>query len=615
MRLLTALPILLLGGSPAPVAATHAAPAVQAAGGSAILERAEEEYWEFLQRESIGLRLRLGLPIQKLPDLSLEKARADAAFGEALLRRLQEVREAELDHEEELSLAVLRHEARQLVEAATHYWLVFPVTPYAFSFLEAHQAFTSHPFRNRKDVDNYVRLLSAYSGLISTLEKKLREQSRRGILLPKAEIPLVVGVFQTVAKPKEQSLFWVKLERLSGLSGPDRGALAKRSAEAIESQINPALASLVALLSGAYGGRAPDAVGLSQYPGGKEYYRFLVRQNTTLELTPEEIHQIGLAEVEKLNAELEAMRERVGFRGTPAEFRRFLKTDERFFPKTPEEVGERLMAAQNRIVGRIPEFFLRVPKAPYGVKRLEPELEGALTFGYYQIPTASDPKGYYKYNGSNLKERTLLGAGSLIAHELVPGHHFQINLTYENEKLPKFRREVGYGAFVEGWAEYAASLAGEMGMYEDPYAWCGRLADDLFLATRLVVDTGMNALGWPRARAIEYMRRNTLGSETEIDTETLRYACDLPGQALGYKLGRRKIEELRRRAREALGSSFDIRKFHDAVIGSGALPLDDLERHILWFIDEEKRNLPRVREADREIRTGVESRRIRRSFP
>ena len=282
------------------------------------------------------------------------------------------------------------------------------------------------------------------------------------------------------------------------------------------------------------------------------------------------------------------MRKKVGVAGSLEDFRRYLKTDARFFAKTPDEVGDRLMAAQNRILGKIPEFFGKTPRALFGVKRLERELEGALTFGYYQAPTATDPKGYYKYNGSNLNERTLLGASSLIAHELVPGHHFQINLQRENGNLPKFRRESGYTAFTEGWGEYASSLAEEMGMYQDPYDLAGRLAMDLFLTSRLVVDTGMNYFGWPRRRAVEYMKANTLQSDTEIETETLRYACDMPGQALAYKMGMRKLRELRENTQKALGPAFDIRKFHDAVLGSGSMPLDVLEKCIDWFIAQEK---------------------------
>ena len=225
---------------------------------------------------------------------------------------------------------------------------------------------------------------------------------------------------------------------------------------------------------------------------------------------------------------------------------------------------------------------------PFGVQRLEPALEGAVTFGYYQTPTAQDPKGYYKYNGSKLDERSMLIAGALISHELVPGHHFQINLARENEGLPRFRRESFYTAYGEGWGDYASDLAGQMGMYEEPYDRAGRIAMDLFLTSRLVVDTGMNFYGWPRAKAIAYMKENTLQSDAEIETETLRYCCDMPSQALAYKMGMRKLVELREKARKALGNSFDVRSYHDAVLGSGSLPLDVLENHMEWFVAGQK---------------------------
>jgi uncharacterized protein (DUF885 family) len=217
-----------------------------------------------------------------------------------------------------------------------------------------------------------------------------------------------------------------------------------------------------------------------------------------------------------------------------------------------------------------------------------------MTFGYYQIPTADHPEGDYMYNGSRLPERSLLNAAALIYHELIPGHHFQINLATENTSLPRFRRDLfDVTAYEEGWGEYASSLAGEMGMYSDPYDRCGRLAMEAFLTSRLVVDTGMNALGWSRPRAIEYMKDNTFESDLQIGTETLRYSCDMPGQALAYMLGSRKIRELREHARAELGSRFDIRRFHDAVLGSGPLPLSVLARHIENFITEERvRSLP-----------------------
>ena len=217
-----------------------------------------------------------------------------------------------------------------------------------------------------------------------------------------------------------------------------------------------------------------------------------------------------------------------------------------------------------------------------------------MTYGFYQAPTASDPRGYYYYNGSSLADRSLLSAAALVYHELIPGHHFQRSLQNENPDLPSFRREAAWTAYTEGWGEYASSLAGEMGMYEDPYDRAGRLSMDAFLSARLVVDTGMNALGWSRARAIAYMKENTLESDTQIATETLRYSCDVPGQALAYKMASAKIRDLRARAERALGPSFDIRRFHDVVLGSGPMPMAVLERHVDWFIESE-----RVRTASR----------------
>lgn len=282
------------------------------------------------------------------------------------------------------------------------------------------------------------------------------------------------------------------------------------------------------------------------------------------------------------------IRRQVGFEGTQREFNDKLRTDPRFLAKTPEEVGERLMAPIRKIEPLIGKYFLRTPKAPYGVKRLDPALEGSMTFGFYQQPMPADPSGSYLFNGSKLDQRPLMGAAALIYHELLPGHHFQIALQLENESLPELRQNLYHTAFVEGWAEYASELGIEMGLYEDPYALYGRLAMDMFLSNRLVVDTGMNALGWPRSRAVEFMRERLLETDVQIESETLRYSTSIPGQALAYKMGSSKIWELRRRAERELGAKFDLRGFHEAVLGHGSLPLSVLERHIDWWIAQQK---------------------------
>jgi uncharacterized protein (DUF885 family) len=309
----------------------------------------------------------------------------------------------------------------------------------------------------------------------------------------------------------------------------------------------------------------------------------LVRWHTTLETTPQEVHEIGLAEVARIEREMAAIRAELGFTGTQRAFHAQLARDPRFFATTPEEFGERLMHHARRLEPLLDRAFARRPRAPGDVRRLPPALEPAMTFGYYQTPTATDSIGHYYYNGTQLSERTMLTAAPLIAHELWPGHHFQINLARENTALPPYRQG-NYTAFSEGWGDYASIVAGELGLYSDPWDRYGRLAMDMFLSCRLVVDTGMNALGWSRARAMEYLRDHVLESETQIRTESLRYSTDLPGQALAYKMGSREFERLRRRAEGALGARFDLRAFHDQLLTSGSLPMTVLGSKVEGWI-------------------------------
>ena len=355
----------------------------------------------------------------------------------------------------------------------------------------------------------------------------------------------------------------------------------------IDGKINPALEKLLTFIKGDYLQNAPGAVGVWQYPEGREYYRYLIKANTGLELSPEEINKIGLEQIEKDKRELEKIKDSVGFKGTPAEFRLFLKTDPRFFPKTPQEIEDRLNGFVKGMSQKIDDYFFKKPKAPYAVKRLPLELEGGMTFGQYLAPTAAEPRGIYYFNGSQPNERSLLMAEGLIYHELIPGHHFQISLQQENKDLPDFQRESTENAYTEGWAEYASWLGREMGLFQDPYSLCGKFMMDMFISTRLVVDSGMNFFEWPRSRAVGFMKENLIESATQINSETLRYSVDIPGQALGYKLGSLKMFELRDKAQKALGKRFDLRKFHEAVLANGAIPLSILERHIDWFIEKE----------------------------
>ena len=567
-----------------------AAPAAKAPAGSKGLAAIIADYDRYALQHDPYVRLQKGLDVTEIPDYSYEGARKETDFYRGLRARLARLNPKELTHEELLSREILDWNLSAYTEGLPHFWDFFQVTPYASPLRLLSRIHTEVKFRTLKDRDRYLDLLHQYARAIGQLRANLETQRSKGILLPKAEIDPVLALVRASLRKPEESPFAVSSERLQKFYPEGAAAFQAEVRKRIETEVNPALEALAAVLDArAYRDAAPERVGLSQYPGGPEAYRYCVRLHTTLDATPEEIHRRGLAEIARLNVRLEEVRKQTGFAGDLAAFRRFLKTDPRFFVKTPEEVSQRLMDPVRRIELRVKDFFGRTPKAPYGVARLEPELEGSMTYGYYRQPEPGRAEGDYMFNSSKLGERSMLWAAALIYHELIPGHHFQISLQQENDRLPEFRKASYPTAFVEGWAMYSSGLAEEMGGYTDPYDLAGWIAQDLFLSSRLVVDTGMGALGWTRQQAIDYMRENTLESDRQIGTETLRYSVDIPGQALAYKLGSSEIWALRRKAEEELGKKFDLRRFHDAVLGSGAMPMAVLREHVAWWIDQEKR--------------------------
>jgi uncharacterized protein (DUF885 family) len=512
--------------------------------------------------------------------LSLHAAQEHGRWAESVLERLAAIEPDALPADEWITWAVLQWEAKNAAARTRLFWHEVPVTPYSSPLRPIQSRFTAAPLSTRAERERYLDGLHRLAVTVASMEAKLRSQANRGIVLPSAEVDLVVQYLRSFADAVARGAFVPKAERLTSVPEADRRTFLDAAGQAFDTALAPAFERLAAYVDGPYRARAGTTVGLGRYDGGQEYYEFLVRLHTGLDLSPPQIHQIGLEEVARLERELETVRQQAGFQGTLAEFKTFLKTDRRFVPTTPDDIAKALMAAAERIGPALDKWFARRSSAPYGARRLSPALEPSMTYGYYQRPTAADPGGYYLFNGSQLDQRSLLNAAALSYHELVPGHHFQISLALENEALPQFRRNAMYTAFTEGWGEYASDLAGEMGMYSDPYDRAGRLSMDLFLSTRLVVDTGMNALGWSRDRAMQYMREHTFESDAQIATETLRYSSDIPGQALAYKMGSRTIRELRERTRKRLGPGFDVRRFHDAVLNHGAMPLGVLERHL-----------------------------------
>ncbi len=545
------------------------------------LARLLDDAQRYKVEQDILARQRYGLLIEHLPDLSVRAAEREATHARTLQSRLGQLDTSQLAAEERLSVAALRWELDATIEATQYFWhRLGDVTPYSTPVQHVQRVLGAFRFADPSDATRYLGLVGELPAWIDSIGAGLAERLKRGIRAPKEELPLIRTVFASYHVGATESPFGVAEARLSALPVPDRARFSADLEALLSGAVQQAFGRLIDYLDGAYARGAPEHVGQWQYPRGNEFYRYLVRLHTTLNVTPEEVHQTGMREVTRISREMAAIRAALGFQGTKAEFDEQLRKDRRFYATVPEEFGAKLMAYDARIRPRVAEYFGRMPRAQGDVRRLDPRFEAAMTFGYYQIPTPTDSMGHYFYNGSKLEERSLLMAAPLVYHELIPGHHFQLNLTNENSALPRYRRDFAVTAYTEGWGEYAAQLAGEMGMYQDPYERYGRLGMEMFLACRLVVDTGMNYYRWPRSRAIQFMREHALESATQINTETLRYSVDLPGQALAYKMGALEMLRLREQLRQSLGARFDLKAFHAAVLESGALPLTVLRQKL-----------------------------------
>jgi uncharacterized protein (DUF885 family) len=372
-------------------------------------------------------------------------------------------------------------------------------------------------------------------------------------------------------------------ERFSDATRPLATAFRAEAQRRIDTQLKPAFARLAAVFDADYEAAAPEGVGLSQYEGGAEIYRELVRLHTTLDLSPEAVHAAGHARLKTIESEMHAIRAEVGLADDPQGYLARLQAD--LLYRAADTVG--VAAVFQRYIDRMDAVFAQTfhhgARARHGVAPLPEALQGSMTFGYYDAPKPGQDEGRFLFNASHLTKNSLFNIGALTYHELVPGHHLHVSTQRENEFLHPLSRYAFCNAYNEGWAEYAATLAGEMGCYQTAEERYGRCAMDAFLTCRLVVDTGMNALGWSLDRARDFLRAHSTMSEAEIRSETLRYSCDVPAQALAYKLGDTELLALRdelRQARQARGQALDLRDFHAAVLTHGAMPLPDLRREV-----------------------------------
>jgi uncharacterized protein (DUF885 family) len=446
------------------------------------------------------------------------------------------------------------------------------------------------PFETPQHYDDWIKRSSGFVNHVDISISKMREGVELGVVQPRIlmEKALPQLAAQVVEAP-EQSAFYGPIARMpESFSDEDRERLTAAYEDHIMNTLIPAYARLHDYITGEYMQHTRETVGQSDSPGGKDYYAFMVRESTTTDYTPEEIHEIGKREAERIYAEMERVRDEVGFEGSMAEFFVHLREDPQYHFKSEEEILQAYDDLRNEIDPKLGALFGTLAEAPYILKAVEPFRAKSMAAAQYVpgTPDGSRP-GVFYVNTYDLPARPKWFMESLSIHEANPGHHFQISVAQEVEDLPAFRRFGGYTAYVEGWGLYAESLGKELGMYTDPLQYFGSLFGDIWRANRLVVDTGMHALGWTREEAIEYMASNSPITDTDVVAEVERYIA-IPSQALAYKIGQLKIRELRNRAEEALGDKFDVRAYHDLVLTNGSLPLFVLEAEVDRWIESQK---------------------------
>lgn len=527
----------------------------------------------------------------QLADVSLEAIERRVERRRDVLRRLEEIDVSGLSAADRINARMFERQLRSSVQGFEFGGYEMPLNAdsgFHMGFARMHRPM---PFRTADHYDDYIARMRAIPAYFEQQQGHMRAGIERGFTLPRVTLEGYEDTISAhIVDDPQDSAFWAPFEEVPPSVGEmDRERILTDAEAAITDAVVPAYQGFYDFFVGEYLPGARETIGASDLPDGQAYYADQVRWFTTLDVTPQEVHEIGLSEVARIRAEMEEVIRETGFEGSYAEFLDFLRSDPRFYPKTAQELLERAAWIAKTMDGKLPSLFATLPRVPYTVEPVPDHMAPKYTAGrYVAAPYNSTQSGIYWVNTYNLPSRPLYPLAALTLHEAVPGHHLQTALAAEMDAVPEFRRHDYLSAFGEGWALYAEYLGLEAGIYEDPYSNFGRLTYEIWRACRLVVDTGVHALGWTRQQMLDYLAENTALSLHEVTTETDRY-ISWPGQALAYKIGELKIRELRARAEEALGADFDVRHFHDAVLANGSVPLDILEELIDAWIEEQRR--------------------------
>jgi prolyl oligopeptidase len=553
-----------------------------------------DDAWEWQLRENPVFASRLGdrRYNDSWTDLTLEAIERRQQEQRQLLARLLAIDSSELDETDRLNYDLFRRDLQNDIDGNRFRTYLVPIS-HRGGVQTLEETAEGLRLQSVQDYEDWLARMEAVDRVIGqTME--LQERGRRegymppGILMER--VPAQIGT-QLVENAEESPFFAAFSDMPDTIPPAEQERLRAEAVRIIDEKIVPAYRKYRRYFADTYLPASRDSIGVSELPDGKEYYEYCTRVYTTTSMTPDEIHELGLSEVQRIRAEMQTIIDGLvddrQFEGDFAEFLQFLRSDPRFYYDTSEELFEAYLATAKRIDPELVRLFGKLPRMPYGLRPIPENTAPDTTTAYYSRPAGDGSRaGYYYVNLYRPEVRPKYEIEVLTVHEAVPGHHLQIALAQELENVPEFRRYSGFTAFIEGWGLYSESLGEELGLYKDPYSKFGALTYEMWRAVRLVVDTGIHYKGWTRQQAIDFFKDNAAKTELDIVNEIDRYIGN-PGQALAYKIGQLKILELKQEAQQALGDDFDIRKFHDQILGGGALPLEVLDVRMKTWLAEE----------------------------
>ena len=548
--------------------------------------------WQLTQYPEFASRLGDRRNNDQWTDISLAAYKRRHAEQSEFLRRLRAIDSSRLSAADQLNYDLYRRDLENDLDSYQYKNYLMPMSQRGgVQSLES----TAETVR-LATVQDYEDWLVRMSRVESVIEQtmELQEEGRKtGYMPPKIlmeRIPDQISS-QLTEDPESSPYFIAFAEMPDAINAEDQARIRQTAKELIDESIVPAYRRFSRYFDETYLPASRDSIGASSLPDGEAFYEYRVRSFTTTQMTPDEVHRLGLTEVKRIRGEMQLIIDELEFDGNFNDFLNFLRTDSQFYYDTPEELFDGYLAVAKRIDPELVKLFGKLPRMPYGLRPIPDNIAPDTTTAYYNRPAADGSRpGYYYVNLYRPEVRPKYEMEVLSVHEAVPGHHLQIALQMELEDMPDFRKYSGFTAFTEGWGLYSESLGYEIGLYKDPYSKFGALTYDMWRAVRLVVDTGMHYKGWTRQQAIDFFKDNAAKTEADIVNEIDRY-ISWPGQALAYKIGQLKMLELRHKAEQALGDNFDIKAFHDELLGGGALPMQILETRMnRWLAEELAKN-------------------------